>query len=97
MDPGILFIPRIYLFIYGCYCYFHGGTGLYLCKTVALMSLSSFCRIFRQICSVCGIYWQIRTEVLGQKHVPLPVYRLQLQRGLLRDRTWPFAARDRRL
>ena len=52
MNPGILFTLRICLFIYACYSYFHGGMGLLLCETVALMSLPSFYRILDKFVAI---------------------------------------------
>jgi hypothetical protein len=41
--------------------------------------------------------WQGKTEVLGEKHVPVPLCAPQIPHGLTRDRTRTSAVRGRRL
>ena len=67
--------------------------------TVALRDCSSneptvILSDFRQICSICGMILTDINRSTWTKTCPVcPVYRLRL----LRDRTRPFAAKDRRL
>jgi hypothetical protein len=65
-----------------------------LCKSVMMISVFSF---FPRNGAAVAWNWREKTEVLGEKPVPVSLYLPQIPHGLNRDRTRASAVRGRRL